>query len=93
MDDADFEAAVRILSKETFDSSRLDLAKSIVRNNWMNTRQIASICTLFTYESNRLEFAKFAYGACVNKGSYFLLDETFTYRSSKEELHEFINRY
>lgn len=90
MDAEDFEVAFRFIAKETFDSKRLDLAKQIVRDNWMSAKQIASICELFTFDSNRLEFAKYAYRSCVNKGMYFILDETFTYRSSRDELHEFI---
>lgn len=60
MNAEDFEVAFRFIAKETFDSKRLDLAKQIVRDNWMSAKQIASIC------------------------------ETFTYRSSRDELHEFI---
>lgn len=92
MNPEDFEVALRFISKETFDSNRLDTAKEIVGKNWVSARQIAAICGLFTYDSNRLEFAKFAYASCVDKGMYFLLDETFTYRFSKEELHEFTSR-
>lgn len=90
MSPENFEAVMTYLSKETFDSNRLDAAKQIVRRNWFSARQIASICKLFTYESNRLEFAKYAYASCVDKGMYFLLDETFTYKLSREELHEYI---
>ena len=86
----DFEVALRILSKKTFDNSRLDAAKQIVQDNWMTTRQIASICGLFTYDSNRLEFAKFAYHFCVDRQNYFMLDEVFTYSSSKEELATYV---
>lgn len=92
MDPTDFEAALRIITKESFDSKRLEMAKQIVRDNRMSTRQIAQVCALFTYESNKLEFAKFAYHFCVDRKRYFLLDEVFTYNSSKEELHEYIRQ-
>lgn len=93
MNSEDFEVALRYIAKETFDSNRLDVAKQIVKDNWMNAKQIASICELFTYDSNRLEFAKFAYASCVNKGMYFVVEETFTFSSSKEELREFIKNW
>ena len=89
----DFEVALRYVSKELFDSNRLEVAKQIVKDNWVSARQIASFCELFTYDSNRLEFAKYAYASCVNKGMYFTVEETFTYSSSKEELREYISRY
>jgi hypothetical protein len=92
MDPEGFEAALRILSKESFDSKRLDIAKQIAQDNWMSTQQIVSICKLFTYESNRLDFAKFAYHSCVNRNMYFMLDEVFTYSSSKDELQDYIQK-
>jgi len=93
MNSEDFEVAHGFIAKETFDSNRLDVAKQIVKDNWMNAKQIASICELFIYDSNRLEFAKFAYASCVNKGMYFVVEETFTFSSSKEELREFIKNW
>ena len=92
MNPDDFQVAHRYISKEIFDSKRLDLAKHIVERNWFNARQIASICELFSYDSNRLEFAKFAYSSCVDKGLYFLVEETFTFSSSKEELRNYITK-
>ena len=86
-----FEAALRYISKETFDFNRLDVAKQIVRNNWVTARQIAAFCELFTYDYNRVEFAKFAFASCVDKGMYFVVDDTFIYRFSIDEVHEYIN--
>lgn len=90
MDPRDFDEACRILSNEVFDGNRLETAKRINGANPMSTRQIAEICRLFTYDTNRLDFAKFAYRHCVDPNNYFLLDEVFTYSSSRDELHEFI---
>lgn len=93
MNSEDFEVAFSFIAKETFDSKRLEIAKNIVKNNWVSSKQIASICRLFTYDSNRVEFAKFAYPSCIDKGMYFLLDATFTYSSSREELHDYLSQY
>ena len=92
MDPRDFDEACRILSNEVFDGNRLETAKRINGANPMSTRQIAEICRLFTYDTNRLDFAKFAYRHCVDPNNYFLLDEVFTYSSSRDELHEFIRQ-
>ena len=89
---ADYDAAVRIISNESFDSKRLTIAKQIVVDNVVSARQIAGICRLFSFESNRLEFAKFAYPSCVDKNNYFLLNEVFTFDSSKKELNKFIHK-
>lgn len=92
MDAHDYEVAVKLIADETFDDNRLSTAKRIVADNPMSTRQIADICRLFTFDANRLEFAKFAHRHCVDPNKYFLLDEVFTFSSSKEELHKFIKR-
>ena len=90
MNARDYDEVVRIISKEVFDEKRLNTAKRVISVNPMNTRQILNICNLFTYEANRLEFAKFAYNHCVDPNKFYLIDEAFLYESSKEELHDFI---
>lgn len=92
MNPKDYDDAVRIISNETFDDRRLTTAKRIITVNPMSVHQIAGICRLFTFEANRLEFAKYAYFHCVDPNNYFLLDEVFTFKSSKDELFEFIWR-
>ena len=91
MNSEDFELALRYISKETFDFNRLDVAKQIVRNNWVTARQIAAFCELFTYDYTRVEFAKVAFASCVDKGMYFVVDDTFIYKFSIDEVHEYIN--
>ena len=91
MSPRDYDEAYQLISKESFDSSKLNVAKQISSSNPMTSRQIADICQLFSFESNKLEFAKFAYGYCVDPNKYYLLNEVFTYDASKRELNEFIS--
>lgn len=91
MNTKDYEEAVRIINNENFDESRLNMAKRIVAGNPMNSRQIAKICRLFAFDANRLDFAKYAYKHCVDPNKYFLLDDVFTFESSKEELYKYID--
>ena len=90
MSSRDYEEAIQIINKENFDETRLNMAKRIIRGNPMSARQIVNICKLFTFEANRLEFAKFAYPYCVEPNKYFLVDDVFTFESSKQELDEYI---
>lgn len=90
MNRRDYKEAVRIINNENFDERRLATAERIIASNPMSTRQIANICKLFNFESNRLEFAKYAYHRCVDPNNYFMIDEVFTFDSSKEELYNFI---
>lgn len=90
MSSNDFDAAMAMLSNEKFDDTRLTLAKQIVASNPMTVSQIAQICRQFSFESNKLELAKFAYPFCVEKHKYYMLNEVFTYDSSKQELNEYL---
>jgi hypothetical protein len=86
----DYNEAVRMISNESFDDTKLALAKQIISSNPMTVNQIVNICKLFSFESKKLEFAKFAYSYCTDRNKYYLLNEVFTYDSSKRELNEFI---
>lgn len=90
MNPKDYEDAYELISKETFDSSKLSVAKQVASSNPMTADQILNICKLFSFESNKLEFAKFAYDNCTEKNKYYLLNEAFSYNSTKRELDEFI---
>ena len=90
MNSRDYEEAYQLISKETFDSSKLTVAKQVVSANPMTTNQILDICKLFSFESNKLDFAKYAYTYCVDQNKYYLLNEAFSYESSKRELNEYI---
>ena len=91
MNPLDYEEAYQLISKESFDSSKLTVAKQVVSANPMTADQILDICKLFTFESNKLDFAKFAYTYCVDQNKYYLLNEAFSYESSKRELNNYIN--
>lgn len=93
MSPRDYENACQIISNESFDSSKLTVAKQVVSSNPMTAAQILGICKMFSFESNKLEFAKFAYPYCIEPNRYYLLNEAFSYESSKRELDEYIKKY
>lgn len=92
MNDADFSAALSIIKNESFESSKLSTAKQIVSRNYLNVNQIIEICKLFTFDKDKLDFAKSAYHHCTEKEKYFLLRSVFQFDSSKKELDEYIQQ-
>ena len=44
----------------------------------------------FSFDKNRLEFAKMAYRKCVDKRNYFELYDTFDFESYARELNKFV---
>ena len=87
----DYDQAYQLIANETFDSSRLTVAQQVISSNPMSASQILGICKLFSFENNKLEFAKYAYPYCTDKNKYYLLNEAFSYESSKRDLSDYIN--
>ena len=90
MSPKDFDEAYAMIQHESFDDTRLAIAKQVVAYNKMTINQIAQIARLFSFESNRLDFAKFTYPYCIEKNKYYLLYDVFDHDSSKHELNEYI---
>ncbi len=92
MSQADFEAAKRTINESAFEDTKLKTAKSIVSANCVSTDQVIAICNLFTFEDNRLAFAKYAYKHTTDPKNYFKVGNVFTFSSNKDELSEFIEK-
>lgn len=86
----DLEQIVRLIEDESFEDSKLTIAKQAVSSQLMTTEQLTRIARLFTYEDTKLEFLKYAYDYCFDKNKYYLVNSVFTYSSSKDEMNEYI---
>jgi hypothetical protein len=91
MDPNGFRAAKETITKASFDETKLSTAKTILTSNCMNTDQITAICKLFSFEDNKLEFAKYAYDRCTDRGNYFKIGNIFSFDASRTELNEYIS--
>lgn len=81
------------IGNATFDDTRLSIAKQATSRNNFSSRQVYEITKLFTFESNRLEFAKFAYNHVADPNKYFLVYDAFTFSSSIDELIDYTGNY
>jgi hypothetical protein len=88
--DVDFKTAEASIKKKNFEDDRYTLAQQVTRNNCMNAKQIAAIMKIFHYEETRLKYAKFAHPFCADPFNYYLVNESFQYSSSIQELEEAI---
>lgn len=89
-DHAAFGQFLKLIDNEPFDSNKLELAKSYAKKTNLSAQQIADVGKRFTFDSNRLDWAKAAYGSCYDKANYFLLKSTFTFTSNYSALEEYI---
>ncbi|WP_341905449.1 DUF4476 domain-containing protein [Fluviicola taffensis] len=86
-----FNQFLASLKSESFDSNRLQNAKVYASKTNLSANQIKEIAATFTFDSNRLDWAKAAYTNCYDKGNYFLLRDTFTFSSNYSELQDYIS--
>ncbi len=91
MGSSDFASAKKSIESKSFEDSKLTIAKQILNSNCLNAAQVKEIMTLFSYESTKLDWAKFAYKRTIDKNNYFKLNDAFTYETSIDELNEYIS--
>ncbi len=78
------------IRKEWFENNRLTSAKTIIDKNNFTAQQVKEMMLLFSFENNKLEIAKYAYRKTVDKQNYYVVNDAFTFSSSKDELARFI---
>lgn len=91
MTDASFATAKKNIADKGFDETRLSTAKSIIKANCMTSSQIKEICDSFGFEESKLDFAKYAYDYCFDQNNYYVVNETFAFSDSTEELNKHID--
>lgn len=79
------------IRNESFDKTKLTLTKNILQSNpCFRTEQVKEIIELFSFEDSKLEISKFAYDYTVDKGNYYIIADSFSFSSSKDQLMKFL---
>ncbi len=90
MRDYEFGMLLSTIRNTSFDSSKIDVAKTALMDNRVYSKQVLELVKLYSFESSKLEVAKFAYSRTIDKGNYFLVNGAFNFSSSTDELNRFI---
>ncbi len=85
----DFELAKQTLSSTAFESTRLEVAKQIAGSNCLTSSQVRELVGLFTFESNRLDLAKYAFSRTYDVDNYHVVSQAMGYSSSQSELAQY----
>ena len=88
-----FEQFKQNLKNESFDDTKQNIAQQVISTNYFTSSQVREIMQQFSFESSKLEIAKYAYKYTVDKGSYFLVNDVFVFSTSKDELMRYIQAY
>jgi hypothetical protein len=92
MTNNELNSIVNAIRNESFSSNKLAIARQAVMFQNVKAHQVVEIGNLFSFESDRLEFAKMAYNNTIDKQNYYLVNSIFHFSSSKRELNEFKQR-
>jgi hypothetical protein len=82
----EFDRVLWAVGKESSEANKMRSAQQIINTNYFTTEQVKKLLDLFCIESNKLELAKLAYDKTVDQSNYYVLDNIFTFSSSRDEL-------
>jgi len=68
----------------------MSVLKQVFKDNCMNTDQIKKVMSTFTYEEDKLAFAKMAYDHWTDVKNYLKLNDAFEFEMTIDELNEFL---
>jgi len=91
MSEPSFISLLSMINNETFESSKIDIAKQAINSNFMTSAQVLQLLKCFTFESSKLEIAKLAYSKVIDKENFFMVNDAFTFDSSIDELNKYIS--
>lgn len=87
---SDFEGVKNSIKSNSWDETKLSVAKQVVQSKCITAAQVREICRLFGWEETKLDFAKFAYDWCFDQQNYYVVNDAFGWEASKTELSNFI---
>ncbi|MFK7796515.1 MAG: DUF4476 domain-containing protein [Aureispira sp.] len=89
--DNDFQTAKAAVERYSSDNDRLNAAKSIIEEQYLNSNQVAQLVELFVFDDVRLDFAKLAYPKTQDQENYNQVIVLMQNTSSQEALRQYIN--
>ncbi len=93
MSDFEFNRVLSSIEDEWRENNKSKSASQIISTNYLTTAQVKEMLQLFSTENIKLELAKQAYSKTVDQKNYFMINEVFSFNSSKDELTRFIRTH
>jgi hypothetical protein len=91
MSNAEFNILLSELREENFDNQRMELIKVAANSRGFSTAQVIEIAELFEFDSNRYDFAEWAYGKTYDYDNFYSVANAFEYNNYKSDLLELIS--
>lgn len=91
MDEATFTTFLTKMKDKSMDDQKLVFVKSTMKNNWFTTDQVLQMIQTFSFENNKVDFAKVIWHKTTDKGSFFKIYDAFTFSSSEKSVQEYVD--
>jgi hypothetical protein len=86
----DYNNFLDAIKKQSFEKDKEGYIKTYMKNAYLTTAQIKTIVGMLTYDSSKLDIAKFLFTNCVDKQNYFKIAEVMQFSSSKNDLNDYV---
>ena len=81
---------MQTLHAQSFDETKLEIARLCVTIGHFCTDDLANMATEFSFDENRLAFLKYAYPYCTDPERYPTLRDSFAFKSNFDNLMDAI---
>jgi hypothetical protein len=82
----------RVTAKKT-DVEKMNLLKEELKNDRIVTNQVSSMMDWFSFETSKVDFAKWAYTITIDREYYRDLENKFSYKNYQEDLEQFLKEH
>lgn len=88
----DIDLLVESIRRKSFDNAKADIAKQALSNQLIMAEDAKKIMQQFTFENNRLDFAKFVYDKVYDQQNFYRVYDAFEFDSSINEMQRWLKR-
>jgi hypothetical protein len=92
MNQADIDDLRSKVSSLITDSDKEQLMRRGLQDQSLYTDQVKQMMSWLSFESTRLEFAKWAFNHVIDQGNYWKLEDAFDFSSSRKEFRDSVGK-
>ena len=85
-----FQSFKQTVENSSFDSGKQTIVKTQLQNMWITSGQLKEIIDIFSFESSKLDMAKYGAAIVIDKKNLFNIYNCFSFESSKTEFANYL---
>ncbi|MBL7765283.1 MAG: DUF4476 domain-containing protein [Chitinophagaceae bacterium] len=92
MSNGRYQMLIDQMRKASFETSKDKVARQLLVNERITVNQLIGVLKEFTFESTKVTFAKDFYRSLLDKENFIMVNDLFTFQSSKDEILDYIGQ-